>query len=175
MRIRKRLVVCFAALLAGIGFAIPATVSAASIPVTCGIQSGGVNNGNPAPIVDVRLGHHTEDGGFDRFVLEFNSSTIPPWEAIPKSSAVFYPPNGGTIKLQGNAGILLKLFAGTFPAWKGPKDFKTAFPQLKEAYELEDFEGYVQWGLGLQNQSCKRIMQLSGPNTHTRLVIDVPI
>ena len=41
MRIRKRLVVCFAALLAGIGFATPTTASAASIPVTCGTQSGG--------------------------------------------------------------------------------------------------------------------------------------
>jgi hypothetical protein len=59
-------VVCFAALLTGIGLAIPATVSAVSIPVTCGAQSGGVNNGNQAPIVAVRLGHHTEDGGFDR-------------------------------------------------------------------------------------------------------------
>jgi hypothetical protein len=175
MRLPRPVVICFAALLAGIGFATPTTAGAASIPVTCGSQSGGINKGNPAPIVDVRLGHHTEDGGFDRFVLEFTSSTIPPWTATPKSSAVFYPPNGGTVKLQGNAGILLKLFAGTFPAWKEPKDFKTAFPQLKEAYELEDFKGYVQWGLGLQNQSCKRIMQLSGPNTHTRLVIDVPI
>jgi hypothetical protein len=122
--------------LTGIGLAIPATVSAVSIPVTCGTQSGGVNNGNQAPIVAVRLGHQTEDGGFDRFVLEFNSSTIPPWTR--------------------------------------PKDFRTGFPQLEEAYELEDFEGYVQWGLGLQQQSCKRILQLSGPDTHTRLVIDVP-
>jgi hypothetical protein len=42
---------------------------------------------------------------------------------------------------------------------------------LAEVRLLQNFEGVVQWGLGLNHQSCKRIFTLSSP---TRLVIDVP-
>jgi hypothetical protein len=53
----------------------------------------------------------------------------------------------------------------------GAADFRTGFPQLREARLLGDFEGYVTWGLGLAHPSCKRVFKLTGP---TRLVIDVP-
>jgi hypothetical protein len=177
MRIRKRLVVCFAALLAGIGFAIPTTASAASIPVTCGTQSGGsetpVNQ-----IADVRIGHHTEDGGFDRIVFEFVGSSMPNWTAIPKSSAVFFTdPKGERVDLQGTAGIKVAIRFITSGSYHGPTEFNPEpplFPQLAEARQIGDSENVTSWGLGLQHQSCKRILQLSGPGTHTRLVIDVP-
>jgi hypothetical protein len=174
MRIRKRLVVCFAGLLAGIGLAIPATVNAASIPVTCGTQSGG-SGAAGSPITDVRVGHHTEEGGFDRIVFQFEGSGIPSWTAIPKSSALFYTdPKGTPVQLEGMAGIKLTLFSIPMGSYTGLKDFDPDFPpltQLAEARLLGDFEGYVTWGLGLERQSCKRIFTLSGPS---RLVIDVP-
>jgi hypothetical protein len=45
------------------------------------------------------------------------------------------------------------------------------FPQLAEVRDLGDDEGHVDFGLGLERQSCKRILTLTSP---TRLVIDVP-
>jgi hypothetical protein len=174
MTIRKRLVVCFAALLASIGFATPTTASAASIPVTCGTQVGG---GDPnqlpqVPVASVRVGRHTEEGGFDRFVIEFNGSQVPHWEAIPKSGSTFYKDASGMpVTLEGTAGIKLTVRPVVSGTYQGPPDFDTEFPQLAEAFELGDNEAVFTWGLGLTKQSCKRIFMLSAP---TRLVVDVP-
>jgi hypothetical protein len=176
MRIRKRLVTCFASLLAGVGLAVPAPAGAVtSLPgFTCGSQSGGTDiNGNPTAVAAVRVGSHpNEQPAYDRFVLEFANGPVPKWTAIPKSSANFtLSPSGKPMTLRGTAGIRLAFFTGTFPAYHGRTDLVTGSPQLAEARELEDHEGYVQWGLGLNHQSCKRIFELSAP---TRLVIDVP-
>jgi hypothetical protein len=174
MRIRKLLVVCFAGLLAGAGVPIP-TTAAASIPVTCGTQSGG-GDPNQSPIAansnGVRVGRHTEEGGFDRFVIEFNGSRLPHWEAIPKSSSTFYKdPSGIPITLEGTAGIKLVVRPVQSGSYTGTPDFDPGFPQLAEAYKLGDFENVFTWGLGLEHQSCKRIFTLTNP---TRLVVDVP-
>ena len=173
MRIRKRLVICFAALLAGIGFATPTTAGAASIPVTCGTQRGGdASILPPVKVVDVRVGAHP---GYDRFVIEFAGDRLPHWEATPKSGATFYKdPSGMPITLEGKAGILLvvrPVKSGSYQVPPRSIDFDPEFHQLAEAYRLGDFEGVFSWGLGLENQSCKRILALSSP---TRLVIDVP-
>jgi hypothetical protein len=177
MRIRKVLGICFAALLAGIGLAIPTTAGAAvSIPVTCGTQSGGnANIFPPVKVADVRVGRHTEEGGFDRFVIEFQGTQVPHWDAIPKSSATFYKdPSGIPITLEGTAGIKLvvrPIETGSYQVPPRPIDFDPEFPQLAEAYRLGDNEGVFSWGLGLNHQSCKRIFTLTNP---TRLVVDVP-
>jgi hypothetical protein len=174
MRIRKRLVACFAVLLAGIGLAIPTAAGAASIPVTCGTQSGGSETPENQ-VSDVRIGHHTEEGGFDRIVFQFAGSSMPKWEAIPKSSAVFFTdPKGERVVLQGTAGIKVTVRFITSGTYGGPTEFNPEpplFPQLAEARLIGDFENVTTWGLGLQHQSCKRILQLRSP---TRLVIDVP-
>ena len=177
MRVRQRLFVCFAALLAGIGLATPTTAGAASIPLTCGTQSGGsqtVYN----PIRFVRFGHHIEEGGFDRFVVEFWTTPLPSWTAIPKSSALFYTTGGQgpqPVQLEGTAGIKLSLFSTSLhdptQPFTPPSRYDPEFPQLAEVRDLGDFEGHVDFGLGLERQSCKRIFTLTLP---TRLVIDVP-
>src|SRR5436189_284882 len=98
---------CIAVLLAGAALAVPSSTSAAALPpFTCGTQSGGGGAGNPAPITAVRLGTHPEgQPAYDRFVLEFNSSTVPSWTAIPKSSANFtLQTSGQPITLRGTAG-----------------------------------------------------------------------
>jgi len=40
---------------------------------------------------------------------------------------------------------------------------------LLESQQVEDFEGYVQWGLGLSRSACYRAFVLQSPD---RLVID---
>jgi hypothetical protein len=176
MRIRKCLVVCFAALLAGIGLASPTTAGAASIPLTCGTQKGGSDRVYN-PIKAVRVGSHPVDG-YDRFVVEFanQAAGLPFWTATPKSSALFYQESGQgfrPVQLEGNAGIKLSMFSTSLhdPAPVEPDDFNPTFPQLTEVRDIGDFEGHVTFGLGLVNQSCKRIQVFNSP---LRLVIDVP-
>jgi hypothetical protein len=153
--------------------ALPATATATLPSFTCGTQRGGTDIHNPTTDTAVRVGRHdSESPAYDRFVVEFSSGPVPRWTAIPKSSATFtLQPSGQQVTLVGTAGIRLDLFPGSFPAYTGQREFITGFPQLAEARELQDFEGHVQWGLGLNHQSCKRIFQLSSP---TRLIIDVP-
>jgi hypothetical protein len=170
MVIRKLLAIGFASLLAG---AVAAPVSASASPAlsgfTCGTQSGG-SGSVVAPITAVRIGHHL---GSDRFVVEFSGSSVPAYTAIPKSSARFYlDPTGQPITLEGTAGIKLVMHSTSMHGtYGGPTNFDPEFPQLAEAFALGDFEGFVTWGLGLQQQSCKRIFTLSSP---ARLVLDVP-
>jgi hypothetical protein len=176
MRIRKIALAAVAFLLGGGALAFPTTASAALGPFTCGTQTGGTDiNGNPTTVSAVRVGRHdSESPAYDRFLVEFSNGPVPKWTAIPKSSAMFWlQPSNQQVKLLGAAGIRLDFFTGTFPAYRGQKGFVTGFPQLVEARELEDFEGSVQWGLGLNHQSCKRIFELNSP-TGSRLVIDVP-
>ena len=52
--------------------------------------------------------------------------------------------------------------------YSGPTDFKTNYAQLKELRQVQDFEGTVQWALGLAHNGCYAYSGLSNP---TRLVI----
>jgi hypothetical protein len=170
MGIRKVALAAVAVLLAGIALAIPSSADAALPPFTCGTQSSG---GAAPTITDARVGTHPEgQPAYDRFVLVFQGSQAPGWKAIPKSSSDFtLQPSGMPVHLRGTAGIRLDLKAPV-PGYTGSTtDFKTGFPQLAEVRRLQDFEGVVQWGLGLNHQSCKRIFTLTNP---TRLVVDVP-
>ena len=73
--------------------------------------------------------------------------------------------------LAGNAGILVTMHgADAHTAYSGPIDFKTGYPVLVEARQVQDFEGTVQWGLGLSKAACYRTFTLSNP---MRLVIDI--
>jgi hypothetical protein len=173
MKIRKVALAGVAVLLAGVALAVPGSASAALPPFTCGTQSF-FNPDNASNLITaVKVGRHdSESPAYDRFVVEFEGATVPSWTATPKSSAYFtLAPSNQQVKLAGNAGIRLDLHPHITPAYKGQTDFVTGFPQLAEARELQDFDGVVWWGLGLNHQSCKRIFTLSGP---TRLVVDVP-
>jgi hypothetical protein len=166
-----RLGLLFVSLLLALGaIALPLSASAA-IPLTCGTQ--GTMQGTGSRVVDVRVGHHTEEGGFDRIVWQFEGPGIPPWQTIPKSSAVFYrDPSGQRVPLEGTAGIKVVLQGVPSGTYTGPQDFDPEFHQLAEAALIGDFENVTSWAIGLERQSCKRVFTLGSPTP--RLVIDVP-
>jgi hypothetical protein len=55
-------------------------------------------------------------------------------------------------------------------SYSGPTDIKTGYSVLVEARQMQDFEGTVQWALGLSKSACYRVFFLTNPD---RLVIDV--
>ena len=68
-------------------------------------------------------------------------------------------------------GILVTITtADEHTAYSGPTDFKTNYTVLVEARQVQDFEGTVQWGLGLSKSACYRAFFIANP---VRLVIDV--
>lgn len=154
----------------GAAVGIGSAPSTAALPgYVCGSVSGGSTTVH-SQITDVRVGQHAS---FDRFVIEFSTHRLPHYRVTPKSSSTFtFDPSGRSVTLLGSAGLKLVLHTATgVGTYHGPADFRPGFPQLVEARRLGDFEGYVTWGLGLDQQSCKRVFKLTNP---TRLVIDVP-
>jgi hypothetical protein len=80
-------------------------------------------------------------------------------------------PSGQQVTLQGSSGLLVVIHgADEHTAYTGPTDIKPGYAVLLELRQVEDFEGTVQWGLGLSKSACYRAFYLTNP---ARLVIDV--
>ena len=117
----------------------------------------------------VRTGTHS---GYDRITIEFQDGQPGSVDLRPQNNATFgTSPKGDIVTLAGSAGLLVVIqSADEHTAYSGATDFKTGYPVLLEARQMEDFEGYVQWGLGLSKSACYRAFFLTNP---TRLVIDI--
>ena len=117
----------------------------------------------------VRTGTHT---GYDRITIEFQNGPPGSVDLRPQNNSTFTRGAiGGTVTLAGTAGLLVVInSADEHTAYSGATDFKPGYPVLLEARQMEDFEGYVQWGLGLSKSACYRAFFLANP---TRLVIDI--
>jgi hypothetical protein len=118
----------------------------------------------------VRTGTHA---GYDRITIEVGSGQLTNITVEPQSNATFTQgASGQTIVLRGTAGLLVTIHgADEHTAYTGATDFKTNYPVLLESRQVQDFEGTVQWGLGLSKSACYRTYVLGTPQ---RLVIDIP-
>jgi len=153
-----------------------ATPSDSSLqPFTCISSTSFVMNATtppqpPVAFVDmVRTGTHS---GYDRITIEFNNTDPKQVDLTTQGDAKFTQgASGQTMTLAGSAGILVTMKgADEHTAYSGPIDFKTGYPVLVEAKQVQDFEGTVQWGLGLSKSACYRAFFLTSPY---RLVIDI--
>ena len=80
-------------------------------------------------------------------------------------------PRGQTVTLSGTNGVLVVVHpVFNWTSYSGPFAFKPDFPVLREARQIENFEGYQQWALGIQGTPCLRVTTLASP---PRLVVDV--
>lgn len=116
----------------------------------------------------VRTGTHT---GYDRITIQFQNGLPGDIQITTQDNATFTQgASGRQIVLQGSAGLLITMHgADEHTQYTGPVDFKTNYPVLLESQQVQDFEGVVQWGLGLSRGACYRAYLLQGP---LRLVID---
>jgi hypothetical protein len=133
---------------------------------------------NPAPepalLVDVRVGAHPEDGGFDRIVFEFDDNQRPSGlvgykdEVSQCGSGEGVDPAGSHIlavhfdftNAHTEAGEL------SIPSTEvtGPAN------SILEAVSTCDFEAVVEWAVGTNGEKPFTVTLLEGPN---RVVIDV--
>jgi len=124
----------------------------------------------PVVYIDaVRPGTHT---GYDRITIEFNNGIPSKTDVTPQNNATFtLGASGQSVTLRGSAGILVTMQgADGHTAYSGPIDIKPGYSVLLEARQVQDFEGTVQWGLGLSKSACYRAFFLANPQ---RLVIDI--
>ncbi len=140
----------------------PANVAA----FKCADASGGSTGS--ANLTGVRV---AEQSGFDRLVLQFDTR-VPSYTVKRQAKPIFKGgASGRAITLSGASGVLIQVHsASASGTYSGPTDITHSdYQVLVEAKVVEDFEGYLAWGVGLTKPTCMRAFTLSDP---ARLVID---
>jgi hypothetical protein len=127
----------------------------------------------PPPVVfisAVRTGSHT---GYDRVTIEF-ANGIPQdvkVSAPAPGTAFTLSPSGMQATLKGDHGILITIHGSDLhTSYTGSTDIVTGDPTIAEVRRVQDFEGVVQLGLGVNGTGCYNAFWMTGPD---RLVIDV--
>ena len=93
----------------------------------------------------------------DTLTISFDGGT-PPFVVAAQTSPRFYR-EAGLIDLAGSAGVHIALsgFRGDMVNYDGPRSIASSGPLALQAYNLEDFEGYVGWGVGTSGPSCANV------------------
>lgn len=145
----------------------PPTPPGNNLPAfACKDISGG--KAGSANVTAVRAG---EESDYDRFVLQFDSQ-VPVYTIKRQTKTTFTQgASGQTISVAGTSALLITLHqTHQSGSYAGPTDIQHSdYAFFKEAVVVQDFEGTVQWGIGLASQPCFRAFNLSDP---ARLVID---
>ncbi len=141
-------------------------------PFVCGDESIHNQGTPPPPLVYVsalRTGAHP---GYDRLTIEFaNGMPADMKVSVQIGTKFVLSPSGMPTTLKGQNGILIVIHGSDLhTSYSGPIDIVTGDRGLVEVKRVEDFEGTVQLGLGVNGQACYRTMLLGSPN---RLVIDI--
>ncbi len=141
-------------------------------PFICGDESIHNQGTPPPPLVYVsalRTGAHP---GYDRLTIEFaNGMPSVMTVSVQAGTKFVMSPSGVPITLKGQNAILIVIHGSDLhTSYSGPIDIVTSDKGLVEVRRVEDFEGTVQLGLGVNGQACYRTMLLGNPD---RLVIDI--
>jgi hypothetical protein len=133
------------------------------------VSLAGTSSPTVAFVNAVRTGTHT---GYDRVTIEFNNGEPANVDMSPHDGTTFTQgASGQQVSLQGTTGLLVIVHgADEHTAYSGPTDIKPGYSALVELRQTEDFEGTVQWGLGLAKSACYRAFFLTSP---ARVVIDI--
>jgi hypothetical protein len=108
--------------------------------------------------------------GYDRFVLQFDG-TVPSYTVTRQSTPTFTLASQGTsVRLRGTRGVLITVKPENWTAYTGSSHFVPLLAVIREARMVQNFEGTMQWGLGVLGTPCLRVTTLKAP---TRLVVDV--
>jgi len=137
-------------------------------PAGFGLASVTGGSVSAADVTAVRIGSHA---GYDRIVIEF-SGGVPNYSVTPQTSATFTrSPKGDQVTLQGTSGVLIIVHSVTnWTSYSGPTTFQPGYPYLRQALQVENFEGYQQWALGVQGTAYVRVAVMGSPD---RLIVDV--
>jgi hypothetical protein len=158
---------------AGITHATPTPASAE--PFLCQLQESSSNppTGRTPLVADVSSIRIESKPGYDELTIEFANGFPSDVNINPLASGTTFTlsPSGQLATLKGQLGILITIHGGDLhTAYSGPTDIVTGGPTFAEVRRVQDFEGVVQLGLGVNGAGCYRASWLTGPD---RLVIDV--
>src|SRR5437773_822835 len=111
-------------------------------------------------------------GSYDSLTIEFQGGSPTDVRIKGQSGTTFTAsPSGQQVTLTGTDGIQIVMRdTDLHTSYSGSTDIITGYNHLAEVRRLEDFEGVVQLGLGINGPACYRAFFLASPS---RLVVDV--
>ena len=112
---------------------------------------------------------------FDRLVLEFRSGALPGYRVEYVDPPVRQWGSGQVVPLRGDAWLRIRLEPARAHDERGrptvsDRSRQTDLPSVREMQLICDYEGQVEWIVGLGDRSRFRVTELSNPS---RLVVDV--
>lgn len=127
---------------------------------------------HPLVLENVRAGLHP---GFERVVFQMAGDTLPGYRIAYVEPPAVACGSGKRVSLAGEAVLVVRLQPARAHDDAGQPTVqerrqKPAFPVLKEMALTCDYEGQVQWALGLERRVPFRVLKLEHP---ARLVVDL--
>jgi hypothetical protein len=145
------------------GHAQPTRVSAAAVARH---RSSG-----PGRVVNLRVGEHTH---FDRVVIDVRG-TVPPHK-VHYVHRLTYEGSGNHVPLHGRRFMAVRMYPATTAngeganVYEGPVLQQYSMPVLRGVALIDDFEGYVAFGIALRRHVDYRVSVLHKPR---RILIDL--
>ena len=149
----------------------PPTNSPGSTPSqACAPWTGGSPLG-ASRLVAIRAAHNP---GFDRLVFEFSGPSVPEYRI--ELASTFIAPSGQAVRVDGNAFFAVRIGGQAHndagqKSYPQPDPFRVGLSVVREVKLVEDFEGVVRFGVGMERVVCPTVLTLLGPS---RVVVDFP-
>lgn len=126
----------------------------------------------PAVLKDVRIGEHDD---WDRIVYEFEGNRLPGYHLEYIDRPIRRCGSGEVVPIEGPGWLQVHFYPARAHTEAGKATLTDRrknpdLPVLDEAALVCDFEGVLEWVLGLKGPNRYRVLELADP---TRLVVDV--
>src|SRR5688500_9325759 len=132
----------------------------------CAALAGGDRSANRV-LLDVRAARQQQ--GYDRVVFDFGPGALPPY-AVEQVDRVIQGGSGFVKPVEGTALFVVRFIqAGGMGEYRGPTQVRPDTQNVREVVLSTNFEGVLEFGLGLARHSCPRASVLASP---ARLVLD---
>lgn len=133
------------------------------------------SSGSGAGMTTLESVRTARNDGFDRVVLEFASGRVPSYRVEYVDPPVRQCGSGQPVPLRGDAWLRIRLEPSQAHDERGRPTVEDRardadLPLLRELRLICDYEGQVEWVLGLSSPNPFRVTQLGSP---ARLVVDV--
>jgi len=163
----------------------PASVRGAEAAVVATAQDTGTFAGTTgvvrrtrapgAPPAILRAVRVTDEAGYDRVSFLFAGDSLPGYHVEYATRAVVRCGSGNPVSIAGTARLLVRLEPAQAHdergnATVGDRERAPGLPAIKEMKLVCDFEGQVEWVLGVAAATPYRILEAAGP---ARLTLDV--
>jgi hypothetical protein len=125
-------------------------------------------------LVNVRIARHID---YDRITFEFRDDGRPPYRVEYVQPPIIADASGEEVDIGGEAFLRLRMepAAAHDPisgaqTYLGTRELRSDLPSLVEAEQTGDFEGVLQWVLGVTEETDFRVVALDDP---FRIAVDV--